>query len=213
MGETIINSNQLRASGDTSTQTLIGANQIRQSGDSSSQTLLNKNQIASGGGGTPYLESDGNAWCYMTTSDVQFTRWEIDCAVDNEFLTNPPSAIFGYSSSGNMYGAVKNSAGQYGGFWIGSKINDYAQTTDRQVLSTSITSKVYYGTIASARRLFAYGTTPKKARLYSAKFYNGDTLVLDLVPKVENGVAGMYDNISGNFFSNQGSGSFTYGEE
>lgn len=48
MAETIINSNQLRASGDTSSQTLIGANQIRQSGDSSSQTLLNKNQIASG---------------------------------------------------------------------------------------------------------------------------------------------------------------------
>lgn len=48
MAETIINSNQLRASGDTSSQTLIGVNQVRQSGDSSSQTLLNKNQIASG---------------------------------------------------------------------------------------------------------------------------------------------------------------------
>lgn len=73
MGETIINSNQLRASGDTSTQTLIGANQIRQSGDSSSQTLLNKNQIASGGGtvGTPVdyvrdMYNDGNIINYMT---------------------------------------------------------------------------------------------------------------------------------------------------
>ena len=65
MGETIINSNQLRASGDTSSQTLIGANQVRQSGDSSSQTLLNKNQIASGSGtlnaeivGTPTISDD-----------------------------------------------------------------------------------------------------------------------------------------------------------
>lgn len=73
MGETIINSNQLRASGDTSTQTLIGANQVRQSGDSSSQTLLNKNQIASGGGtvGTPVdyvrdMYSDGTIINYMT---------------------------------------------------------------------------------------------------------------------------------------------------
>lgn len=48
MAETIINSNQLRASGDTSHQTLINSNQIRQSGDSSSETLLNKNQISSG---------------------------------------------------------------------------------------------------------------------------------------------------------------------
>ena len=65
MAETIINSNQLRQSGDTSSQTLIGANQIRQSGDSSSQTLLNKNQIASSSGtlnaeivGTPTISDD-----------------------------------------------------------------------------------------------------------------------------------------------------------
>lgn len=65
MGETIIDSNQLRASGDTSTQTLIGANQVRQSGDSSSQTLLNKNQIAQSQGtlnaeivGTPTISDD-----------------------------------------------------------------------------------------------------------------------------------------------------------
>lgn len=65
MAETIINSNQVRASGDTSTQTLIGANQIRQSGDSSSQTLLNKNQIAQSQGtlnaeivGTPTISDD-----------------------------------------------------------------------------------------------------------------------------------------------------------
>ena len=65
MAETIINSNQLRASGDTSSQTLIGANQVRQSGDSSSQTLLNKNQIAQSQGtlnaeivGTPTISDD-----------------------------------------------------------------------------------------------------------------------------------------------------------
>lgn len=65
MAETIINSNQLRASGDTSSQTLIGANQIRQSGDSSSQTLLNKNQIAQSQGtlnvtivGNPTISND-----------------------------------------------------------------------------------------------------------------------------------------------------------
>lgn len=60
MAETIINSNQLRASGDTSTQTLIGANQIRQSGDSSSQTLLNKNQIAGGDAEILYLTKNGS---------------------------------------------------------------------------------------------------------------------------------------------------------
>lgn len=168
-----------------------------------------------GGGGTPFLQSDGSAWCYMTNNSVQFTKWELDYAVgeDNDFFTNTPSAVFGYSSSGQTYGAVKNSAGQYGGFWFGTKIGDYTQTIDRQVVSTTITSVAYYGTITTSRKLFAYNNNPKKARLYSAKFYNGDTLVLDLVPKEVGGVAGMYDNISGDFFTNQGSGSFTYGEE
>ena len=46
MSETIINSNQVRASGDTSTETLINENQVRQAGDTSSQTLINPNQIA-----------------------------------------------------------------------------------------------------------------------------------------------------------------------
>lgn len=49
MAETIINSNQVRASGDTSSQTLLNENQIRQAGDTSSETLINPNQIAGGG--------------------------------------------------------------------------------------------------------------------------------------------------------------------
>ena len=65
MAETIINPNQLRQSGDTSSQTLINENQVRQSGDSSSQTLLNKNQIAQSQGtlnaeivGSPTISDD-----------------------------------------------------------------------------------------------------------------------------------------------------------
>lgn len=48
MAETIINSNQVRSSGDTSSQTLLNENQIRAVGDTSSETLINRNQIASG---------------------------------------------------------------------------------------------------------------------------------------------------------------------
>lgn len=65
MAETIINSNQIRQSGDTSSQTLLNENQIRQAGDTSSETLLNKNQIAQSQGtlnaeivGTPTISDD-----------------------------------------------------------------------------------------------------------------------------------------------------------
>ena len=47
-------------------------------------------------------------------------------------------------------------------------------------------------------------------RIYSAKFYRGDILVADFIPCVsEEGIIGMYDNVSESFFMNAGTGSFT----
>lgn len=47
--------------------------------------------------------------------------------------------------------------------------------------------------------------------LYSAKIWNGDTLVRDYVPVRKDGVGYLYDKVSGQLFGNQGTGSFTYG--
>lgn len=47
-------------------------------------------------------------------------------------------------------------------------------------------------------------------RIYSLKIYDGEELVADYVPCIsEEGIYGMYDNVSGAFFSNAGTGSFT----
>lgn len=114
MGETIINSNQLRASGDTSSQTLIGANQIRQSGDSSSQTLLNKNQIAGGGTkvlGTPVdtvktsgISLDANTANFMNYRNGKYYWKESNNKViysENTDLSNP-STIDMQGSNGTV---------------------------------------------------------------------------------------------------------------
>lgn len=80
MSETIINSNQVRASGDTSSETLLNENQIRQAGDTSSETLLNKNQIAGGGTKTLNLISVHDAQLdenYIFTNN-QFGGWNED---------------------------------------------------------------------------------------------------------------------------------------
>lgn len=80
MAETIINSNQIRQSGDTSTQTLINENQIRQAGDTSSETLINPNQIAGGGEKTLNLISVHDAQLdenYIFTNN-QFGGWYED---------------------------------------------------------------------------------------------------------------------------------------
>ena len=54
------------------------------------------------------------------------------------------------------------------------------------------------------------GATP--IRIYYAKIWEGNTLVRDFVPaKNSSNVVGMYDTVSGQFFTNQGTGEFTAG--
>lgn len=55
----------------------------------------------------------------------------------------------------------------------------------------------------------AYGSMA----LYSCKIYSGDTPVRDFVPAVRDsdGAVGLYDTVSDVFFTNRGTGAFTYG--
>ena len=52
-----------------------------------------------------------------------------------------------------------------------------------------------------------------KAKLYSFKLYDGDTLVRDMVPCINDSTdkAGMYDLVNGVFYGNEGTGDFTAG--
>ena len=62
-----------------------------------------------------------------------------------------------------------------------------------------------------------YGTgvfQQSKARIYSAKIWLDGDMKRDFVPcKDENGVACLYDRVSGDYFRNSGSGTFTEGAE
>ena len=58
---------------------------------------------------------------------------------------------------------------------------------------------------SGANRLFS-------GKVYYFKVWQGDSLALNLVPaKNSSGVVGMYDTVSGNFFTNKGTGTFTAG--
>lgn len=50
-------------------------------------------------------------------------------------------------------------------------------------------------------------------RLKSGKLYSNGTLVRDYIPVRKNGVGYLYDKVSGELFGNDGSGSFTYGND
>lgn len=53
-----------------------------------------------------------------------------------------------------------------------------------------------------------------KVQLYSLKIYDGDTLVRDYVPcyRISDGVAGLYDTVNEEFYTNAGTGEFNIGE-
>ena len=50
-------------------------------------------------------------------------------------------------------------------------------------------------------------------RLYSLQWKRSGDLLFDLVPVRDNGVGYLYDKVSGELFGNDGSGSFTYGND
>lgn len=51
-----------------------------------------------------------------------------------------------------------------------------------------------------------------KICLTKCKIYNDDNLIADFVPVVHNNVACLYDKVSQNYFTSQGTGTFIYGE-
>lgn len=50
-------------------------------------------------------------------------------------------------------------------------------------------------------------------KMYEFRIYEGDTLVMNLVPFMDGSTPCLKDTISGNLFYNAGTGSFTYGED
>lgn len=86
-------------------------------------------------------------------------------------------------------------------------VNDALMTT-RGSISPSSTMCVF------AKRSGSGFDVPGVFRLYYFKMYSGETLVIHLVPAVDNdGAACLYDEVSGEFFYNIGTGAFVEGPE
>ena len=89
---------------------------------------------------------------------------------------------------------------------IVSNLNSNANATD-------IMEHIYVGaqnTVINGREPV---THPSSAKYYRFKFVNGNTLFRDMVPARRNsdGAIGMYDTVSGQFFTNAGTGEFIAG--
>ena len=69
-----------------------------------------------------------------------------------------------------------------------------------------------YGGNCSTTTSSVDGNRIFSGKVYYFKVWQGDSLTLNLIPaKNSSGVVGMYDTVSGNFFTNAGTGTFTAG--
>jgi len=190
-----------------------------------------------------YIESTGTQYIdtgYVNSSDNNPYKIEIDFKLESlsndgfVFGTarntgNQYSFIFGYNLSDNAW--IFSRLGSSGSgirfgtpdtsrhtikyvFNEGLYFDGVLESTTVEQASTSISSNKNIGLFARIR-----GTTPNaysNIRMYSCKFYESENiLVRDFVPcyRKSDNVAGLYDVVNNEFYTNSGTGNFVVGAD
>ena len=129
-------------------------------------------------------------------------------------------SIVAQSGAPNKIGGLTNSLRD---FWTTN--TDFVVSMNKNGLYVNNSLKAWSGTLTefnsnNANPLYLLGDPTASnrytyAKLFYMKIYNNDTLVRDLIPAKRNGdnVLGMYDLVSGQFFTNAGTGTFVAGPE
>jgi len=190
-----------------------------------------------------YIESTGTQYIdtgYVNSSDNNPYKIEIDFkfeSLSNDGFVfgtarntgNQYSFIFGYNLSDNAW--IFSRLGSSGSgirfgtpdtsrhtikyvFNEGLYFDGVLESTTVEQASTSISSNKNIGLFARIR-----GTTPNaysNIRMYSCKFYESENiLVRDFVPcyRKSDNVAGLYDVVNNEFYTNSGTGNFVVGAD
>ena len=134
-----------------------------------------------------YGSAESNYGCFFGTSatSVVFCNF-----------TNDPISPSRTLSANTDYTVIQNGTSL--------KINSWNNTVKAPRATT-------YNLALFARRLSGEVQRNMSGKLYYFKMYNGNDLVLDLIPVSKNNVGYMYDRVSGELFGNDGTGSFTLG--
>ena len=181
-----------------------------------------------------YVESSGSQ--NLNTGIVPKTTTRVVC----DFQYTATSGQCGWGSTGSKESFFFGVAGDgtfkasvSGNFTVSP--TGVAADTDRHTFDISMSALKLDGTAfanattspfsnaASGNTLYLFalhaGWSPyvvnyASMRLYSCQIYDGETLVRDFVPAVQDsdGQAGLYDTVSGAFFANGGTGSFAAGD-
>ena len=175
-----------------------------------------------------YLESHGTEWIDTGIIPTEYTS----CKLDAQFRRVNVTQINGVYD--NSDGSLGFDIGVYNGKWFARRFGPYASSiksdTNRHVFEIisdesafSIDGTKYnlgfsYGSFSKSIYLFARNdigniTFRCNLALYGFSVRENDTLIQDIIPVLDlSGRPAMYDEVSGQFFYNQGTGEFTWGE-
>lgn len=180
-----------------------------------------------------YLESHGREWIDTGIIPTEATS----CKLDGQFIGVNATQINGVFDSSD--GFLGFDIGVNNGKWFARRFggNPLKTTADTnrhvfEIISDesafSIDGTKYhlnfsYGSFSKSIYLFARNDTKDGVQskityycnlaLYGFSARENDTLVQDLIPVLDlSGRPAMYDEVSGQFFYNQGTGEFTWGE-
>ncbi|NLT10684.1 MAG: hypothetical protein GXY08_14485 [Ruminococcus sp.] len=178
-----------------------------------------------------YLRSTGtqyiNTGLRFDTSDYSY---EVDCVLDNENNNQMFGMKYAYDHAVTVWGGKYDicdssssivettiSAGERCVFTIDKPSKTITAVSGSTVFSHTFTGDFSPGSSVYPVILFAYWTSWSdtlsgygKGKIYSFRFFKAGALAIDLVPciRVTDGKPGMYDFVSGNFFTNSGTGEF-----
>ena len=161
-----------------------------------------------------YIEATGTQ--YINTGVTGKARWEFDI----QFTDLKTRQLMGYGGSGAEYWGVQDD-GNYG-LAVWSYMNKQAGNRDK-VIHNYGENNEYYLDVNGTRMgigvtdvtsleyvLFGLGagSFPCKAKLYGLKTIQNGVVIRDFVPvyRLNDGVIGLFDQVEGKFYTNNGSG-------
>ena len=142
------------------------------------------------------LESNGNNYYGLGLADSG-TKWRLWYGTGGS-----PWVIFGTPDTNKHTFLLKNKS-------------IYIDNLDTPIAESDLSCS------SQTKTMFLFGVnfggnlyTPSKAKIFSAVIKDNNSLVRNLIPaKNSSNVIGMYDTVSGNFFTNAGTGDFIAGPE
>lgn len=184
-----------------------------------------------------YIESTGTQYIDTGVIGDEQSGFEMKLYSNNTFSTSGYGTMFGARMSSGSRQFVLSSYGTSSGGgqvrWGNSTTNNIYMAKQRvdtvSLRGTTLTRP--NGTTVTLTRPSAF-TTPSSLtvfalnengnkiqygslRLYYLKLYDGNTLIRDFVPcyRKSDSVAGLYDTVNSQFYTNGGTGSFTVGPD